>query len=238
MATPYAIVELESAESTQDEARARSSAQGPDPGDCRETRLSGEAASGEPGSNPTGRCSRRLGFARLWPAPAWSRISLVAGLAVRDAIEERCGITVGLRWPNDLVTEDGKVGGLLVESGNGVVVVGCGINMMWDDPMDGAAALFPPGVNVVPALDLAVAWVDRFLELMARPPNEWGVDEYRRACVTIGHRVSYAAGSGTAVGISDDGALLVETDGGIVVVDSGEVRFHDPATLPQDRRGT
>jgi len=41
-----------------------------------------------------------------------------------------------------------------------------------------------------------------------------------------------------ATGISDDGALLVETDGGIVAVDSGEVRFHKPATLPEDRRGT
>ena len=177
-------------------------------------------------------------FSPLWPAPAWSRIPLVAGLAVREAIEERCGITVGLRWPNDLVTEDGKIGGLLAESGNGLVVVGCGINMIWNDPIDGAAALFPPGANIVPTLDLAVAWVNRFLELMARPPNEWGVDKYLRACVTIGHWVSYPSGSGMVAGISDDGALLVETNGGIVAVTSGEVRFHDPARLPDDRRGT
>jgi BirA family biotin operon repressor/biotin-[acetyl-CoA-carboxylase] ligase len=149
-----------------------------------------------------------------------------------------CGITAGLRWPNDLVTENGKIGGLLAESGNGVVVVGCGINMTWNNPMNGAAALFAPGSNMVPARDLAVAWVDRFLELMARPPNAWGADEYLRACVTVGHLVSYPSGSGTATGISDDGALLIETDDGIVAVNSGEVRFHDPATLPEDRRGT
>ena len=41
-----------------------------------------------------------------------------------------------------------------------------------------------------------------------------------------------------AIGISNDGALLVETDHGIVAVNSGEVRSHDPATLPEDRRGT
>jgi BirA family biotin operon repressor/biotin-[acetyl-CoA-carboxylase] ligase len=236
LATPYAIVELESAESTQDEARARS-AGGIPVLVIAEHQPAGRGRLGRAWVEPDRALFSSLGFVTVWPEHAWSRISLVAGLAVRDAIEERCGITVGLRWPNDLVTEDGKVGGLLVESGNGVVVVGCGINMVWDDPMDGAAALFAPGVMVVPARDLAVAWVDRFLELMTRPPNEWGVDEYRRACVTLGHRVSYAAGSGTAVGISGDGALLVETGGGIVVVDSGEVRFHDPATLPQDRRG-
>ena len=236
MATPYAIVELESAESTQDEARVRC-AGGIPVLVIAEHQSAGRGRLGRAWVEPDRALFSSLGFATAWPAHAWSRISLVAGLAVRDAIEERCGITVGLRWPNDLVTEDGKVGGLLVESGNGVVVVGCGVNMMWDNPMDGAAALFAPRVVVVPARDLAVAWVDRFLELMTRPPNAWGVDEYRRACVTLGHRVSYAAGSGTAVGISGDGALLVETDGGIVVVDSGEVRLHDPATLPQDRRG-
>ena len=134
--------------------------------------------------------------------------------------------------------ENGKIGGLLAESGDGLVVVGCGINLTWDDPMNGAAALFAPGSDVVPARDLAIAWVDRFLELMARPPDAWGVDEYRRACVTIGRPVSYASGSGTAIGISDDGALLVETADGVVAVNSGEVRLHDPATLPDDRRGT
>jgi len=237
LATPYAIVELESAESTQDEARARSNPRNPILV-IAENQTAGRGRLGRTWLEPDRALFSSFAFSPRWPASAWSRIPLVAGLAVREAIEARCGITVGLRWPNDLVTEDGKIGGLLVESGNGLVVVGCGINMMWDDPMNGAAALLSPGARVVPARDLAVAWVDRFLELMARPSNEWGVDEYRRACVTIGRWVSYPSGSGAATGISDDGALLVETSDGMVAVTSGEVRFHDPATLPDDRRGT
>jgi BirA family biotin operon repressor/biotin-[acetyl-CoA-carboxylase] ligase len=236
LATPYAIVELESAESTQDEARALSNHGAPILVVAGNQTV-GRGRLGRTWIEPDRALFSSFAFSPLWPEPAWSRITLVAGLAVRDAIEERCGIMVGLRWPNDLVTEDGKIGGLLAESGNGLVVVGCGINMIWNDPIDGAAALFPPGASIVSALDLAVAWVNRFLEFMARPPNEWGVDEYRRACVTIGHWVSYPSGSGTVAGISDDGALLVETSGGIVAVTSGEVRIHDPATLPDDRRG-
>ena len=236
MATPYAIVELESAESTQDEARARSN-RGTPILVIADNQTAGRGRLGRTWLEPDRALFSSFAFNPQWPAPAWSRIPLVAGLAVREAIEARCAITVGLRWPNDLVTEDGKIGGLLVESGNGLVVVGCGINMMWDDPMNGAAALLPPGAHVVPARDLAVAWVDRFLELMARPSNEWGVEEYRRACVTIGHWVSYPSGSGAATGISNDGALLVETNEGMVEVTSGEVRFHDPTTLPDDRRG-
>lgn len=237
MATPYAIVELESAESTQDEARSRSNRRTPILV-IAENQPAGRGRLGRSWVEPDQALFSSLAFSPVWPTPAWSRIPLVAGLAVRAAIEEVCGITAGLRWPNDLVTENGKIGGLLAESGDGLVVVGCGINMTWKDPMKGAAALFAPGSNVVPAHDIAIAWVDRFLELMARPPNAWGADEYRRACVTVGHLVSYPSGSGTATGISDDGALLVETDHGIVAVNSGEVRSHDPATLPEDRRGT
>lgn len=179
-----------------------------------------------------------LAFNPTWPIRAWGRIPLVAGLAVRDAIDAQCAITVELRWPNDLVVEDGKIGGLLSEAADGVVVVGCGINMVWGAPMTGAAALFDPESTTVEARDLAFAWVERFLERMSRSPDAWGVDEYRRACITVGHHVSYPSGTGTAIGISNEGALLVETSDGVVAIDSGEVRLHDPTTLRGDRRGT
>lgn len=236
MATPYAIVELETAESTQDEARGRSNPESPVLV-IAESQSAGRGRFGRTWAEPDQGLFSSFAFSPVWPQGVWGRIPLVAGLAVRAAIEERCGIAVGLRWPNDLVTENGKIGGLLAESADGIVVVGCGLNMTWSDPVKGAAALFPSGVSRVPARDLAIAWVDRFLESMARSPNAWDADGYRRACVTVGRRVSYPSGSGTAVGISDAGALLVETEDGTVAIGSGEVRLHDPATLSQDRRG-
>jgi BirA family biotin operon repressor/biotin-[acetyl-CoA-carboxylase] ligase len=237
LATPYAIVELESAESTQDEARARFDGGVPILVIAAKQRA-GRGRLGRAWVEPDRALFSSLAFKPSWPAFAWSRIPLVAGLAVREAIEDRSGIVVGLRWPNDLVQRAGKIGGLLVESGDGTVVVGCGINMLWSNPMTGAAALFPTAQDAVSPRDLATAWAGRFLERMALPLDEWGVDEYRRSCITVGRSVSYPSGSGTATGISDDGALLVETANGTVAVSSGEVRLHHPATLPDDRRGT
>ena len=236
MATPYAIVELESAESTQDEARSRSD------GGCptlviAEHQPSGRGRLGRDWVEPDRALFSSLAFVPPWPVSAWSRIPLVAGLAVREAIEAHYGITVGLRWPNDLVVEDGKCGGILAESADGLVVVGCGINLVWGDPMTGAAALLPRDSNGVQVRDLASAWVERFLERMNLQPDAWGVDEYRRACVTLGRPVSYPLGTGTAVGVSNEGALLVETNDGVVGVDSGEVRLHRAATIRDDRRG-
>jgi len=44
-----------------------------------------------------------------------SGLSLVIGVAIHRALKEE-GITVGLKWPNDLLSEEGKIGGILVET--------------------------------------------------------------------------------------------------------------------------
>jgi len=177
-----------------------------------------------------------LVFRPSWPNEAKSLIPLAAGLAARSAIEMLHGITVGLRWPNDLVVGDGKVGGLLAESSDGVVVVGCGINLQWETPITGGSALCEVDPGPEMARELAKEWTSLLLESMAFPPDDWVIDAYRNACVTIGRSVSYAAGSGTAVAVSDDGSLLVETADGVVAVHGGEVRLHGRATLPTDPR--
>ncbi len=235
MATRYAVVELELVESTQDEARDRH--ESPDP----VLVIAGHQTAGR------GRLGRRwlepdravfasLAFEPAWPTEAWSLIPLAAGLAARSAIEALSGVTVGLRWPNDLILGDGKVGGLLAESGDGVVIVGCGINVLWETPISGGAALYEDDPGPMIAARLAEGWADRLLDLMALHPDDWGIDDYRDVCVTIGRSVSYAAGSGIAIGVSEEGSLLVETADGVVAVHSGEVRLHDPATLPTDPR--
>jgi BirA family biotin operon repressor/biotin-[acetyl-CoA-carboxylase] ligase len=68
------------------------------------------------------------------PSPDVSLLPLVAGLAVSDAIFSSVGIRIGLKWPNDLVWEGKKLGGLLSESGylgNRVnyVILGVGLNV-------------------------------------------------------------------------------------------------------------
>jgi len=225
------------AESTQDEARARSDHDVPVLVVARH-QPAGRGRLGREWVEPDLAMFSSLAFEPAWPVDAWGRIPLAAGLAVKEAISASFGIDVGLRWPNDLVLEAGKIGGILAESSEGRVVVGCGINLVWHDPVPAAAALHDDEGSAGQPLALATSWADRFLERMSRSPDDWGIDEYRRACVTVGRPVSYAAGAGTALSISEDGALIVQTPTGRVSVTSGEVRMHDPATLPSDRGGS
>jgi BirA family transcriptional regulator, biotin operon repressor / biotin---[acetyl-CoA-carboxylase] ligase len=86
----------------------------------------------------------RLG--RSWEAPAGTAllfslllkppperdvppISLVAGVAVADTIERALGLSVQIKWPNDVMLRRRKVAGCLAEARDGAVVLGVGVNV-------------------------------------------------------------------------------------------------------------
>jgi BirA family biotin operon repressor/biotin-[acetyl-CoA-carboxylase] ligase len=68
-------------------------------------------------------------------APAGiAALSLAVGAAARRAVFAATGLPIGLKWPNDLIVDDGKLGGILVElatlpSGACHVVAGIGVNV-------------------------------------------------------------------------------------------------------------
>ncbi|MEA3510430.1 MAG: biotin--[acetyl-CoA-carboxylase] ligase [Actinomycetota bacterium] len=237
MATRYAVVELESVESTQNEARERF--EGSDPVlVIAGHQTAGRGRLGRDWLEPDRAVFASLAFEPAWPIEAWSLIPLAAGLAARSAVAAVAGITVDLRWPNDLVIDAGKIGGLLAESGDRIAIVGFGLNVLWEEPIEGGAAMCRIAPAPATEREIAEGWADRLLASMALPSDDWGIDEYRAACVTIGRSVSYTSGSGTAIAVSDEGSLMVETIGGVIAVHSGEVRLHDRATLSSNPRRT
>jgi len=157
----------------------------------------------------------------------WSALLVSApGVAATDVL----GDSVGLKWPNDIMIGDLKVGGILTETSDSVVVIGFGLNIFWASPPAGAGAVqaSDPGEGL--SHRIAEQWALSLLDRIAAGPNAWGRDEYLERCMTIGRVIEWAPeGSGLALGVDDDGALLVETDGGTQTLSSGEVRHVRPA---------
>ena len=61
----------------------------------------------------------------------WPGLALVAGLALRDAIQVyRDAARITLKWPNDVLLDGRKVAGLLLEVHDGAVILGCGVNCL------------------------------------------------------------------------------------------------------------
>jgi BirA family transcriptional regulator, biotin operon repressor / biotin---[acetyl-CoA-carboxylase] ligase len=183
---------------------------------------------------------------RFDPEPAHlAALSLGVGAAARRAIKDVAGLAAGLKWPNDLIVDGGKLGGILVDlaklAGGGChVVAGIGLNVSLPAAVLAAVNDAPGGARdlagTVPdwSIDrgaMAGGLIERLIELFA-DFGAMGFEPYRAewmaAHVLDGQPVELRSASGTAYGrvrgIGDDGALIVEDEsGGRRRVISGEV---------------
>jgi len=172
------------------------------------------------------------------PGPDLAQLTTVCvALAAADACRGVAGVSPTLKWPNDVMVGDDKLGGILAEAVTPVsVVVGLGLNVDWGvAPLpEGATSLArasgAPGQTVDRAalltsylrhLDHRCAALD---DPSARPAL---LGDYRRACATLGRAVAVDLGlerlEGTATGVTDEGSLLVETSDGTREVSAGDV---------------
>jgi BirA family biotin operon repressor/biotin-[acetyl-CoA-carboxylase] ligase len=179
----------------------------------------GRGRSGSEWKNADRAVAVSCAFQPSWPQSEWGLIPLVAGVA---AVRVSGG---SLKWPNDLLVGDDKVGGVLVEaSSGGPVVVGAGLNIWWRDPPAGMAAIYPNDPGEEAADEIASAFARSLLSILEAPASDWPRDEYLARCVTLGRDISWEPdGRGHAVDIADDGGLVVETANGRRVLRSGAV---------------
>ncbi len=156
-------------------------------------------------------------------------LTTLAAVAAARAIREVSGHVLGIKWVNDLLFEGKKAGGILTEAlatedGTMRQVIGIGVNT-GISPFPGQyAGLSGPG-ETYPRERLAALIADHLLSGLARIPGH--MDEYRSLCQTVGRQVSFLNGDeqkqGLAVGIGEDGALLVDTRGGLLRLTAGDV---------------
>lgn len=225
MATPYVMIAVDEARSTQDLALAELRHRGRSVLVVASRQTGGRGRSGNEWLHAPRGVAASFAFAG-GRVEVGGTFSLAVGLAVRDSIATYAGVEVALKWPNDLEIVEGKVGGILVERSEGMTVVGCGLNLWWPDPPDGIAALMAadPGDEV--GAVLSRGWVDSLLESGGR----FDADRYRLACTTIGLDVTWKpAGRGRAIDIDERGGLVVSTPNGEMVLRSGEITALRPA---------
>jgi BirA family biotin operon repressor/biotin-[acetyl-CoA-carboxylase] ligase len=161
------------------------------------------------------------------PEPTgWGLLSLAVGVAVAEASEAVAPIRLGIRWPNDIMFGERKVGGVLIEGVGLALVAGIGLNVnvvresMPEEIAARATSLHLAAGRAVDrqallrALLLRLAyWYGRWTAGDAAVREAWTSRD-----VTRGTRVAVEgpgpAVSGTAEGVDADGALLVRIAGG------------------------
>jgi BirA family biotin operon repressor/biotin-[acetyl-CoA-carboxylase] ligase len=173
---------------------------------------------------------------RTWQAPSGSSllvsvlvrtpgdagpVVMAAAVALAGAVDRVAGVPARLKWPNDLVVGDRKLAGLLAERDGGALVVGAGCNVNWerfpDDLAGSATSCNLEAGHRVDRDELLVAFLDSFAAILGRGGGV--VDEYRARLATLGRRVRVEPLRGdpllgTAVNVTDEGALVVCDDTG------------------------
>jgi BirA family transcriptional regulator, biotin operon repressor / biotin---[acetyl-CoA-carboxylase] ligase len=164
------------------------------------------------------------------------------GLAVADAVESLGpGVPVHIKWPNDLMVGERKLGGILCEArwqGDTLawVVAGVGINVANPIPADLAGiaiALTERLPDVTPGLiEPEITARLRALDTGSERLGPAELAGLRRRDWLQGRRLR-APAPGTGSGISDEGALLVRADSGATVaVRAGTVELDDHSSTP------
>lgn len=169
------------------------------------------------------------------PVARWGLLPLLTAVACASAIERRTQVQVGVKWPNDLVVDGAKLGGILCEADPGAwAVLGIGINVSGAPHVDRAvASLAELGALRLDRADLAAALLED-VDAALRDPDD-GLRRYRELSATLGHpvRITGVDGGiveGTADAIADDGALrLLRADGTVASVHAGDVEHVRPA---------
>lgn len=122
------------------------------------------------------------------------RLTLLAGLATALAIESTTQLATQIKWPNDVLVENRKVAGILVEKRAAHVVVGIGINVLQAtgdfDPAVAhrATSLLIAAGRRFDRLRLLAALIAQLHSLLARPDQSW-LDDWRRRCHMLGRPV-------------------------------------------------
>ena len=171
-----------------------------------------------------------LGYLLRDAAPARAQlISVRVGLAVVRALGT-LGAVTSLKWPNDIVWEGRKLGGILCEArwqGVRIRWIGVGIGINVHGPLP------PELLDRAATLDELLDTVDRLgvlevvLPALQGLPDAPGLSDDERAqfaaCDWLKGRVLRAPVAGTAQGVAADGALLVETGAGTERVVGGSI---------------
>jgi BirA family biotin operon repressor/biotin-[acetyl-CoA-carboxylase] ligase len=155
---------------------------------------------------------------------SWPLLPLLAGLAVIEAVLAVGQVDARLKWPNDVMVDGLKLGGILAERVEDAVVIGVGLNVSTrpeELPNETATSL-----ALIGGVTDREILVKEMLRALARRYVAWQetagaassvIPAYRQRCETIGNRIDvHLPGGevvrGVAVGVDDGGQLVVRDE--------------------------
>ncbi|MGB3147068.1 MAG: biotin--[acetyl-CoA-carboxylase] ligase [Paracoccaceae bacterium] len=207
----------------------------------------GRGRRGRPWVNPAGNFSATLLMQHSGTPLAAAQLSFVAALALHDSLTELCGAgaEIGLKWPNDVLLNGGKVAGILLENaqqglGPSAIAIGIGVNLC-QAPV--SADLPEPGttrpVSILGETGLRISqdqMLDHLAPAFARYGAQWALDGFApirtawlEKATRLGQEITARTMTETITGIfarlDGDGSLVLQTGTGERVISAADIYF-------------
>jgi len=196
-----------------------------------ESQIKGKGRMGRPWESPAGLNIYLSLILRPRIVPSKTPlITLMAAVACAEAIDKVTGLLPSIKWPNDLLLERKKLGGILTEADMELdrinfVVVGIGINVNM------TRALFPPSIkdtatslqealgreiSRIALIQAVLQQMEQWYQRLAQGRGEEIRRRWKELSLVKGQAIEVTSLGevvrGTALDIDEDGALLVQTD--------------------------
>ena len=154
---------------------------------------------------------------RLPPGADAGQLGLVTALAVAEVCRTS-DVLAQIKWPNDILLNGKKAGGILVEVAAGVAVLGIGINVSQAEFPNAADFAYPPtslrlAAGPDPSIEAVTDAVASSLTLWVRRWGQGGFPLIRarcRAVLAAGASVRQGEFAGVLTGLSERGAAVVQ----------------------------
>ena len=206
----------------------------------------GRGRNGKSWHSPAG-AGLLLSVSRTAPRPPDGSLSLALGVAIAEGLEAFVADRVELKWPNDVVARDRKLGGILVESStqggaDARVVAGLGVNIRVSEEQRDLVArevgMEPAGLSELELrkapehnalAGIMISAIAGVLETHAADGFRRWADGWKRRDWLAGKRIEARCGAdrhvGMAAGVDSSGALLLKESGGERRILSAEIRL-------------
>ena len=158
-------------------------------------------------------------------------LSLAAGVAVAEALIAVGGVRARLKWPNDVLVGGRKIAGVLLERREPAVILGIGINVAPEsvppDMVEFATSVAQEGGHadrealLARVLDEVAAWRARLEGVGFEPVRA----RWTALASMLGRPIAVDGVAGTASGLDEDGALLLQADGRTLRIFAGDVQI-------------
>ncbi len=161
-------------------------------------------------------------------------ISITVALAIKNALitHLKPNNIIQLKWPNDVLVNEAKISGCLIEIEKDYLIIGIGINITYAPILDKYKTIFLNSVskNNVDAVNLSHTIIKEiFILLNQLNDSQKIINAYLENSYNLNKilqiKTSNNQISGTFIGINNKGFLQLKTQNGIIEISSGEVFF-------------